>query len=136
MTQRVDAALATFLDERAASLATVGPELKDVSDATRRFVLDGGKRLRPRFAYWAWRTVKHDTDDDAGLVTAAASLELLHACALVHDDVMDDSDTRRGKPATHSAFASLHRDAGWPGDARVFGTAAAILIGDLLLAWA
>jgi geranylgeranyl diphosphate synthase type I len=132
----VDAALATFLDERAASLAGVGPELSDVADATRKFVLDGGKRLRPRFAYWGWRTVKDEDSDDSALVTAAASLELLHACALVHDDVMDDSDTRRGQPATHAAFAALHRDAGWPGNARVFGTAAAILIGDLLLAWA
>jgi geranylgeranyl diphosphate synthase, type I len=136
LTTRVDAALATFLGERAASLASVGPELQDVADATRNFVLDGGKRMRPRFAYWGWRTVKDADDDDSGLVTAAASLELLHACALVHDDVMDDSDTRRGKPATHTAFAARHRDAGWPGDARVFGTAAAILIGDLLLAWA
>jgi geranylgeranyl diphosphate synthase type I len=136
LTERVDAALATFLDERASALSRVGPELREVSDATRRFVLDGGKRLRPRFAYWGWRAVKDETDDDAGLVTAAASLELLHACALVHDDVMDDSDMRRGKPATHHAFETLHRTAGWPGDARVFGTAAAILIGDLLLAWA
>lgn len=136
LTTRVDTALATFLHARAASLASVGPELADVAEATRSFVLDGGKRMRPRFAYWGWRTIKDATDDDSGLVTAAASLELLHACALVHDDVMDDSDTRRGKPATHTAFASLHRAAGWPGNPRVFGTAAAILIGDLLLAWA
>ncbi|MGH8961999.1 MAG: polyprenyl synthetase family protein [Jatrophihabitantaceae bacterium] len=136
LTERVNAALATFLTERAQSLAHVGPELADVADATRSLVLDGGKRMRPRFAYWGWRTVKNAEDDDSALVTAAASLELLHACALVHDDVMDDSDTRRGRPAAHAAFASLHSDAGWPGNARTFGTAAAILIGDLLLAWA
>ena len=133
---RVDTALAQFLDERAKSLAAVGPELAPMSEAIRSLVLDGGKRLRPRFAYWGWRSVRDSDDEDAGLVTAAASLELLHACALVHDDVMDDSDTRRGRPATHAAFATMHREAGWPGDARVFGSAAAILIGDLLLAWA
>jgi len=136
LTHRVDKALAGFLELRAESLSRVGPELAAVTDAIRTFVLDGGKRMRPRFAYWGWRSVRDRTDDDEALVTAAASLELLHACALVHDDVMDDSDVRRGRPATHAAFAALHRDEGWPGAAHEFGTAAAILVGDLLLAWA
>jgi geranylgeranyl diphosphate synthase, type I len=133
---RVDAALRTFLDGRAASLAAVGPELRPVVDAARRIVLHGGKRLRPRFAYWGWRSVRSAADDDAALVTAAASLELLHSCALVHDDLIDASGTRRGHPAAHTAFESLHRAEGWPGDARRFGGAAAILLGDLLLSWA
>jgi len=133
---RVDTALADFLEGRAKALAPLGADLAPVADAARRFVLDGGKRLRPTFAYWGWRAVREETDDDADLITAAASLELLHACALVHDDVMDASDTRRGQPAAHAAFASLHREAGWSGDADVFGTAAAILLGDLLLSWA
>jgi geranylgeranyl diphosphate synthase, type I len=134
--ERVDAALATFLEARAASLSEVGGDLTPVTDAARSFVLDGGKRLRPRFAYWGWRSVRTSTDDDQGLVTAAASLELLHACALVHDDVMDASDTRRGRPSAHTAFAELHRRSMWTGDAQVFGTAAAILLGDLLMSWA
>jgi geranylgeranyl diphosphate synthase type I len=75
-------------------------------------------------------------EDDSGLITAAASLELLHACALIHDDVMDASATRRGHAAAHAAFARLHREQGWAGDADVFGTAAAIVLGDLLLSWA
>ena len=45
--------------------------------------------------------------DPAGLTRAAAALELMHASALVHDDVMDASDTRRGRPATHRAFEML-----------------------------
>lgn len=134
--QRVDSALARFLESRTASLSAVGPELAPVADAARAFVLDGGKRLRPSFAYWGWRTVRPVSADDRALVTAAASLELLHACALVHDDVMDASDTRRGRPAAHAAFAALHRASGWTGDPDVFGTAAAILLGDLLLSWA
>ena len=132
---RVDTALAGFLDGRAKGLAPLGADLVPVAEVARRFVLDGGKRLRPTFAYWGWRAVRDEGDDD-GLITAAASLELLHACALVHDDVMDASDTRRGQPAAHAAFAQLHRDAGWSGDPDVFGTAAAILLGDLLLSWA
>jgi geranylgeranyl diphosphate synthase type I len=133
---RVDAALRGFLDARTTSLEAVGDELVPVGAAIRTLVLDGGKRLRPRFAYWGWRSVRGADQDDRALVQAAASLELLHGCALVHDDVIDDSDTRRGRPATHAAFASRHREAGWPGDARRFGAATAILVGDLLLAWA
>jgi geranylgeranyl diphosphate synthase, type I len=133
---RVDAELATYLDECAAALGRLGADLAPVAGAARRFVLDGGKRLRPTFAYWGWRTVHGADEDDLSLVTAAASLELLHACALVHDDVMDASATRRGRPAAHAAFAELHRDAGWAGDPDVFGTSAAIILGDLLLSWA
>ncbi len=133
VSSRVDVALATFLDDRADSLASLGADLAPVAQAARSFVLDGGKRLRPRFAYWGWRA-SGGPDDDAPIV-AAASLELLHACALVHDDVMDASDTRRGKPATHTAFATMHREAGWGGDPHAFGDAAAILLGDLLLSW-
>jgi geranylgeranyl diphosphate synthase, type I len=133
---RVDKALSDFLDGRTESLMAVGPELAPVADQARTFVLDGGKRLRPTFAYWGWRCTRGASDDDSALIDAAASLELLHACALVHDDVMDASDTRRGRPATHAAFANLHRASHWTGDPEVFGTAAAILLGDLLLSWA
>jgi geranylgeranyl diphosphate synthase type I len=134
--ERVDAVLSQFLDTRTASLAKVGPELAPLAEQARRFVLDGGKRLRPMFTYWGWRTVRPAEDDDTALITAAASLELLHACALVHDDVMDASATRRGKPATHATFARMHRESGWHGSAERFGASAAILLGDLLLSWA
>jgi geranylgeranyl diphosphate synthase type I len=134
--KRVDSVLSTFIDSRTDSLAEVGADITAVSEAARRFVLDGGKRLRPSFAYWGWRSVRDSADDDSALVSAAASLELLHACALIHDDVMDASATRRGRPSAHRAFADLHRDSNWIGDADIFGTAAAILLGDLLLSWA
>jgi geranylgeranyl diphosphate synthase type I len=133
---RVDAELAAFLDGRAAALHQLGADLVPVVTAARTSVLDGGKRLRPTFAYWGWRSVHGADEDDRALICAAASLELLHACALVHDDVMDASATRRGRPAAHAAFAAMHREQRWTGDADVFGTAAAILLGDLLLSWA
>jgi geranylgeranyl diphosphate synthase type I len=133
---RVDQALAGFLAERTASLAAVGTDLAPVADAASTFVLDGGKRLRPTFAYWGWHSVATHPADETALVTAAASLELLHACALVHDDVMDASATRRGRPSAHAAFAELHRRNGFIGNPDSFGTAAAILLGDLLLSWA
>jgi geranylgeranyl diphosphate synthase type I len=133
---RVDTALGAFLDGRAAAFAGLGADLVPVITAARTLVLDGGKRLRPTFVYWGWRAVRGPQEDDTALLTAAASLELLHACALVHDDVMDASATRRGRPAAHTAFADLHREHGWRGDPDVFGTAAAIVLGDLLLSWA
>jgi geranylgeranyl diphosphate synthase type I len=133
---RVDADLTAFLDDRAAALDRLGADIEPVLAAARSLVLDGGKRLRPIFVYWGWRTVHGPDEDDQALIRAAASLELLHACALVHDDVMDASETRRGRPAAHTAFATMHRDSGWTGDAHVFGTAAAIVLGDLLLSWA
>jgi geranylgeranyl diphosphate synthase type I len=76
-----------------------------------------------------------EPDNRAGLLRACASLELLHASALVHDDVMDASDVRRGRPATHRAFEVLHRDRGWSASPEQYGAAAAILLGDLLLSW-
>jgi geranylgeranyl diphosphate synthase, type I len=131
---QVDAALSDFLTGRAAWLAQVGPELDDVARAARQVVLGGGKRLRPLFTYWGWRAVRNEVPP--ALIDAAASLELLHSCALVHDDLMDRSDTRRGYAATHTAFAALHRDRGWRGASSDFGDAAAIVLGDLLLSWA
>jgi geranylgeranyl diphosphate synthase type I len=131
---RVQAALESFLAEQTAVLAAVSPDLAPVSAAVRDFVLDGGKRLRPAFAYWGWRGAgAEDTDE---VIAAVASLELLHACALIHDDVMDDSDTRRGQPAVHRRFAGLHRAGQWRGDNGAFGRSAALLVGDLCLVWA
>ena len=115
----------------------MSPDLAQLADMAQAAVLDGGKRLRPTFAYWGWRTAQPDgADGETELIRAAASLELLQACALVHDDLMDGSDTRRGRPAAHIRFATEHRAAGWPGPSDSFGAAGAILLGDLLLSWA
>ncbi|WP_344655274.1 polyprenyl synthetase family protein [Catenulispora subtropica] len=137
---RVDAALSAFLDRQGAALIAMSPELAPLPTALREF-LDGGKLMRPGFCYWGWRGVvgKTDAADDPALeaaaVRAAASLELLQASALIHDDYMDDSDTRRGMPAIHRRFAAAHREAAWEGSAARFGAAAAILLGDVCLTW-
>ncbi len=131
---RVTTALGTFLRRADPTLNSVGPELAPVAAAVAQFVLAGGKRLRPAFCYWGWRGAGQP--DSEALLNAASSLELLHACALIHDDVMDGSDTRRGRPAVHRHFAQLHRSGGWSGSADTFGASAAILLGDLCLVWA
>lgn len=101
-------------------------------------MLRGGKRVRPAFAYWGYRAVTADPDApvDDGILLLFSALELLHACALVHDDVIDDSATRRGMPTAHVHFTELHRDRGWRGSSEQFGRSAAILLGDLSLVWA
>ena len=104
--------------------------LIDAADAS----LSGGKRLRARFAETGWRAVGGPAGAPE-ILDVAASLELFQAAALVHDDIIDNSDTRRGRPAAHRALEAMHRQNAWAGDAEAFGRSAAILLGDLLLAW-
>jgi geranylgeranyl diphosphate synthase, type I len=136
--------LDAYLDDRTTELRAVSPDL-DVIDAAARGLLAGGKRFRALFCYWGWQAVAARGDDfdlaaDAsadldGVVSVAAALEIFHAAALVHDDIMDNSDLRRGEPSLHRRFESLHLERGWTGDAGGYGSAAALLLGDLLLGW-
>lgn len=115
----------------------IGADYGALTSALQEFVLSGGKRLRPAFAYWGWRAVTDDPNPlDPEMLRLFSALELLHACALIHDDVIDDSATRRGLPTVHMHFADLHRASAWRGSARQFGMSAAILLGDLALVWA
>ncbi|WIM90220.1 polyprenyl synthetase family protein [Candidatus Mycobacterium wuenschmannii] len=135
MADAVTDQLRRYLRERRTASAHIGSDYDGLTAGLEDFVLGGGKRLRPAFAYWGWRAVTTDDADDEALLLFAA-LELLHASALVHDDVIDSSATRRGRPTTHVRFAALHRERGWRGPAGQFGLSAAILLGDLALAWA
>lgn len=130
---RVEKALGAFLARQRARLDAIDPGLDPVADAIEDFVLLGGKRLRPAFGYWGYRAAGGVDRDE--LVAALAALELVQASALMHDDVMDASDFRRGEPAVHRRFAATHRRNDWAGDPEGFGRAAAILLGDLCLAW-
>ncbi len=130
--------LAAFLDVKRDEAAQIDPQFAAAVDSLRDFVLGGGKRLRPTFAWWGWRGAGGcPTGPQAqAVLRAVSSLELIQACALVHDDLMDDSATRRGAPTVHVDFAARHRAAGWLGTPERFGAAAAILVGDIALAWA
>ena len=139
LTDLVQADLDRFLNERDPMLADVAGDLLPFVRFTRD-LLRGGKRFRALFCYWGWRAGRAgDADDeDDGLrsvVLAASGLEIFHAAALVHDDIMDNSDTRRGLPAAHRRFERLHADGGWSGAPAAFGQSAALLLGDLLLGW-
>jgi geranylgeranyl diphosphate synthase, type I len=130
---RVGTRLTEFVTDQASRLDELGPHLTSLLAAANDAVR-GGKRLRAAFCYWGWRTAAGGRDDDR-IVTAAAAVEMLHASALAHDDLMDDSDTRRGRPAAHRQFERLHRNSRWHGAASGFGAGATILLGDLLLGW-
>jgi geranylgeranyl diphosphate synthase, type I len=101
-------------------------------DILAKFI-DGGKCLRSTFMYLGWLCGAPASD---AALSATASLELLHAFALLQDDVMDDSTSRRGRPAAHVQFADWHSRRGLSGSSRRFGESAAILLGDLCLIWA
>ena len=131
--EQVGHVLAEFLRNQRSTLPGAADELRPGLDALAG-LLAGGKRLRPAFCYWGWRGT--GAPDRPEVMAAAAALELLHAGALVHDDVMDGSATRRGRPALHRLFAAYHAERNWRGSAAAFGTGTAILLGDLLLSWA
>lgn len=136
--------LRNYLRERRAAASYIGADYAEMIAGLEEFVLRGGKRVRPLFAYWGWRAV---VDGEAGGDVTAdplpadrlrlfGALELLHACALVHDDVIDASATRRGLPTVHRVFAETHRTRDWHGSPEQFGLSTAILMGDLSLVWA
>jgi geranylgeranyl diphosphate synthase type I len=130
---RLDEALAGFVEARRPLATGISPDLGPVLDALLDFLGAGGKRLRPMLCYWGWRGAGGRDGDD--VVPAAAAVELFHAFALIHDDVIDESDRRRGRPTVHHRFAALHRDSGWHGCPRQFGLSAAVLLGDIGLSW-
>ncbi|MEC3974040.1 polyprenyl synthetase family protein, partial [Amycolatopsis sp. H20-H5] len=135
---QVERALTGFLARAGEEILRTEPTVEAGIDALSRFVLGGGKRLRPTFAWWGWRGAGGDPagPDAEGVLQAASSLELIQACALIHDDLIDSSDSRRGRPTLHIASAKHHADQGWLGSPSTFGLATAVLVGDLALAWA
>src|ERR671914_1051510 len=110
--KEVDEALFAFVDRQRPVLHAISDDLDPLVSALAAF-LTGGKRLRPAFCYWGWRGA--GGADLPEIVPAAASLELLQAGALVHDDMMDASDTRRGRPAAHRRVEGPDGKGGPPG---------------------
>ncbi|HEY8524840.1 MAG TPA: polyprenyl synthetase family protein [Acidimicrobiales bacterium] len=127
---RVEERLRQLLDGEIARWQDVDASLAEPLASLQRLVEAGGKRLRPAFCYWAFVGAGGEPDDPR-IVDAGAAFEMLHAFALIHDDVMDGADTRRGAPATHAEFSARHRRDGWRGEGRRFGEGVAILVGDL-----
>ncbi|WP_084436605.1 polyprenyl synthetase family protein [Aldersonia kunmingensis] len=133
----VEAELTAFFASRRGIVAGVGTDFVAAVDELEQFVLRGGKRIRPTFAWTGWLGAGADPvgADAEAVLRVCSALELVQACALVHDDIIDSSDTRRGHPTVHVTFAQRHLRDGWAGGSESHGAAVAILLGDVALAW-
>ncbi|MFH8568036.1 polyprenyl synthetase family protein [Streptomyces sp. NPDC017993] len=132
---RVERRLEDFLAQERRSWAALNPDSTELIDCVVRMVGSGGKRLRPAFCIAGYLAGGGDPDTQ-DIVDVAAALELLHTFALLHDDVMDDSELRRGTPTAHMIHAQAHERRGWRGEARRYGESVAVLAGDLALVYA
>ena len=124
-----------LLEAEIARWTLVDETLRTPLEALRSLVLAGGKRLRPAFCHWAFVGAGGEPSDPQ-VVDVGAALELLHTFALVHDDVMDNADRRRGRPSVHRQAISDHTAADWRGEGRRFGEGVAILVGDFAFVYA
>lgn len=126
---RLDAELVLFLKGRRQATAAQAPEAEALLDQLEGLIFGGGKRLRPALVYFGY--VACEGTAEAKVLPLAMATELLHTYLLIHDDIMDHADTRRGRPSVHAHFEAQHRDRGWSGDGREYGRSMAILAGDL-----
>jgi geranylgeranyl diphosphate synthase type I len=134
---RLERELAGWLDERRPDVAAGTPEaeaLRDLIHAASELAGHGGKRLRPALVYYTYRACNGRSDEAA--MPLALAIELLHTYLLLHDDVMDHAEVRRGLPTAHAHFRELHRARCLQGDPADFGRSVAILVGDLAHGWA
>jgi geranylgeranyl diphosphate synthase type I len=132
---KLDRALGDWLDaKREEAVAAGSPETLELIDGVGQLATQGGKRLRPALVYYTYRACGGAADEE--VLPLALSTELLHTYLLIHDDIMDHAEFRRGLPAAHVRFSEVHRENGFHGDAEDFGLSAAILLGDLAQSWA
>lgn len=137
LVDRVEQVIAAELAARRTLLAEISPETAELVDRLGAY-LAGGKLLRPRFCFWGGVAALGREPDEAeldALARCGAAIELVQAAALMHDDVIDHSPVRRGRPALHVQAADRHRAEHLDGGAEDFGIAAAIVLGDLALSW-
>jgi geranylgeranyl diphosphate synthase type I len=127
--------LATWLESRRQQAAAgESPEMLELIDGVGQLATHGGKRLRPALVYFSYRAFGGANEEEA--LPLALATELLHTYLLIHDDIMDHAEVRRGLPAAHVRFRDAHQARGLKGDASDFGRSVAILLGDLAQSWA
>ena len=132
---KLDRALAVWLDaKRDEAIAAGSPETLELIDGVGRLATHGGKRLRPALVYYTYRACGGSSDDAA--LPLALATELLHTYLLIHDDIMDHAEVRRGLATAHALFRDAHREHALYGDPEDFGRSVAILLGDLSQSWA
>jgi geranylgeranyl diphosphate synthase type I len=142
--QLVQQHLDDFCSRTSEEFSAISPDLRTVVEYSQS-LMSGGKRFRALFCYWAWvgaldtaafkQTEEQLAASAESMVGIASALEMFHGAALVHDDLLDQSDTRRGAPAVHKRFEKLHEESAWTGSPERFGIAGSVLVGDLMLGW-
>ncbi len=132
-TTTVGERISGFLCAQREELREISPDTTELLDAIATLSA-GGKRMRASLCYWGWRGAGGDPRAEQ-IISAGAALELFQSAALIHDDIIDNSDTRRGSPSIHQLFGSFHHDRNWALDPERFGQAAAILAGDMCLSF-
>lgn len=132
--KRCDARLNTWMTQRKRRAVETRTDAIELVETVQRLVTSGGKRLRPALV-WFGHAACGGEDHDAALLMACAC-EFLHTYLLIHDDIMDHADTRRGQATAHIEYRDLHRRRGWHGDSTDYGESVGILAGDLAWAWA
>ncbi|MFE1788066.1 polyprenyl synthetase family protein [Streptomyces sp. NPDC059525] len=131
--QGVTTTLDAFLEHKARAAVSLGMS-PEVAQSLGGFLAAGGKRLRPLICATGWQAGGGRAIPEA-VIRTAASLEMFHAFCLIHDDIMDDSDSRRGAPTLHRRLTRLQGSSQRPAAAERTGASCAILIGDVALAW-
>lgn len=130
--------MAEFFAAQRELLEGISPETLPLLEAIES-LSTGGKRLRALLSYWGWRGAGGaPVTENRGtwsIVKAGMAVELFQTSALIHDDIIDRSDTRRGAPSVHKRFEAAHEQNNWRGDAFNYGLTGGILAGDLTLAW-
>ncbi|MCB4207714.1 polyprenyl synthetase family protein [Arthrobacter sp. UM1] len=129
---RLNRRLAEVCRDRADEARAISPEAAEMVSRIGQLA-EGGKRVRAMLAFHAF-TACGGSPESGEILELGATIELFQAAALIHDDIIDRSDTRRGRPSVHRSLEALHGDRGWGLDAARFGESAAILTGDLALA--
>jgi geranylgeranyl diphosphate synthase type I len=136
--QWTDDGLTALLRRRLSELDFLGSDAAPFGDVLGELISGPGKRLRPALVYWGYRAAGGPATgpEAAAAIQVGCAVELLHSCALICDDLMDESAFRRGEPAAHVRLAREHSHRGWHGDAGQFGRAGALVLGLQAQTWA
>ncbi|MEJ2084131.1 MAG: polyprenyl synthetase family protein [Acidobacteriota bacterium] len=131
---RLETDLGNWLAAKERLATSESPAAHEITGVLSRFVDRDGKRIRPALLFYAYQACRGQAEEKA--MTMAMAVEMLHTYLLIHDDIMDHADTRRGEPSVHVLFSDLHRSRSWSGDLDHFGESVAILVGDLAQSYA
>ncbi|MEW9551205.1 polyprenyl synthetase family protein [Nonomuraea sp. NPDC050783] len=128
----VEGVLRSFLDEK--HRAIPHPRARPLVEHLRGLLDAGGKRLRPVLCVVGWHAAGR-TGVSEEILHLAAAVEMFHAAAMIHDDIIDRSATRRGAPSAYHALRAHCPAPAGSETAWWFGVSAALILGDLALSW-